>query len=111
RRAVTNASRTSDQTTVNGYGFWNAEPLTVGEVKKLKPVDIASLPFSEWILQRMESLKKKYGKAEIGQLVEGSVNAASRIRGAEFFYDLAADKEMSRRLLEVITQTVILTYQ
>jgi len=92
-------------------GFWSAEPLTHEEIRELKPVDIASLPFVEWILKRKETLIKRYGKAETGQLVEGSINAALRIRGNELYCDLMTEKGFVRDLLDVITQTVIQTYR
>ena len=92
-------------------GFWLADPLTEDEIKKLKPVDIAKQPFSEWILGRKNTLEKRYGKAEIGQLVEGSVNAAYRVRGELFYYDLIMNKSLAKHLLYVITETVIMTYK
>lgn len=92
-------------------GFWSAEALSEEEIIKLKPVDISTHPFSEWILQRKETLVKRYGKAENGQLVEGSINAASRIRGDELYYDLIANKELATHLLDVITETLILTHK
>lgn len=91
-------------------GFWRPQTLTEEEILKLKPVDIASLPYGEWILKRKEALVKRYGRAEIGQGIEGSVNAAFRIRGEELYYDMLRNKELVRNLLNVITETVILTY-
>ena len=82
-------------------GFWLAETMTEDEIAGLKPVDISSLPFSEWIFKRKDALEKRYGRAEIGQLVEGSVNAAFRIRGDELYSDLLANKGLARGLLDV----------
>ncbi|NJD04387.1 MAG: hypothetical protein FIA99_17735 [Ruminiclostridium sp.] len=92
-------------------GFWQAYPLAEDEIRSLKPVDIASTPFSEWMLRRKEILNKRYGSAVIGQNVEGSVNAAYRIRGEEFYFDLLMKKDLARHLLEVIAQTVIKVYE
>ena len=92
-------------------GFWLPDPLSEDEIKRLKPVDIATQPFSRWILNRKKILEKRYGKAEMGQLVEGSVNAAYRIRGELFYYDLVMNKDLAKHLLEVITETVIMTYK
>ena len=92
-------------------GFWHPEPLTEDEIKELKPVDLADEPFGQWILARKETLEKRYGKAEFGQLIEGSINSAYRIRGEEIYTDLAVNKDMVKHLLEVITETVIMNYK
>ena len=92
-------------------GFWQAEPLGKEELASLKPVDIASLPFAEWLVRRRDMLRKKYGSAEITQLVEGSVNVACRMRGEEFYCDLILDRDFAQTLLHVITETVINTYR
>jgi hypothetical protein len=92
-------------------GFWQSDPLTRSEIVKLKPVKLVDLPFAEWLVKRKRELIGKYGRAEMGQLIEGSVNAAYRIRGEEFFCDLAADKSFAAQLLDVITETVIMAYQ
>lgn len=92
-------------------GFWHPQTLTEEEIIKLRPVDIASLPYGEWILKRKEALVRRYGRAENGQIIEGSVNAAFRIRGEELYYDMLCNKELVRNLLDVVTETVIMTYQ
>lgn len=92
-------------------GFWQSEPLAKEELKALKPVDIAGLPFAEWLVRRRDMLRRKYGQAEIAQLVEGSVNVACRMRGEEFYCDLILDKGFAKHLLHVITETVITTYR
>jgi uroporphyrinogen-III decarboxylase len=92
-------------------GFWHAEPLEEEQIKKLGPVDLAHHPFAEWMLRRKDLLTRRYGRAEIGQTLEGSVNAACRIRGQEFYYDLASNRDLARRLLGVIAETVIKTYE
>jgi hypothetical protein len=92
-------------------GFWQARPISAQEAKKLKPADISGLPFAEWIYARKQKLIERYGSAKIGQLVEGSVNAACRIRGEDFYCDLLLDRGLAEHLLSVVTETVIHTYQ
>lgn len=88
-------------------GFYHAYPLSEEEISKLKPIDIANYPFSEWILKRKETLVKRYGNVELAQILEGSLNVAYRIRGQEIYTDLMINKDMVKHLLSVITETFI----
>ena len=92
-------------------GYWQAMPQKKEEIKKLEPVDIRNTSMGEWVLRRKKTLENKYGSAQIAQLVEGSVNAAVRIQGEEFYCELIQDPPFVRNLLDVITETVIKTYE
>lgn len=92
-------------------GFWQPQPMTEAEIMALEPADITTLPYGEWILKRKDILVKRYGRAEIGPSVEGSVNAAFRIRGEELYYDMVANKPLVHHLLDVVTETVLMTYR
>ncbi len=92
-------------------GFYHPHPLTEQEIKGLKPFDLANCPLGEWILRRKEKLLKLYGSAEMGLYVEGSMNAAFRIRGQEIYADLLLNPEFVRDLFSVINETVLMAYK
>ena len=92
-------------------GGYHVIPAERETLEKLEPVDVADTPFAEWILKRKEYLKERYGSAGHIQLLETSLNMATRLRGQEFFIDLGADKPFAAHLLEVIAQTTLLAYR
>ena len=92
-------------------GFYHPHPLTEQEIKRLKPVDLGNCSLGEWILRRKEKLLKLYGSAEMGLYVEGSMNAAFRIRGQDIYADLLLNPEFVRDLFNVINETVLMAYK
>lgn len=92
-------------------GGYYVHKMNEEELRRLKPVDIANTPFAEWIIKRKDLLVKRYGNAEFGMILEASVNAASRIRGEEFYLDLYINKEFAKHIHDVVTETAIMAYK
>ena len=92
-------------------GGYHVSPLSRDEISGLKPVDVAGTVFAEWLIKRKEFLERRYGSADIVLLLETSLNAASRMRGEEFYIDLGLDKPFAKHLLDVILQTTLMAYR
>lgn len=92
-------------------GFWLPQPLAADEIARLRPVDIAALPYGEWVLRRKDALVRRYGNARVGEAIEGSLNAAFRIRGEEIYSEMMDSPGLIRHLLDVITETLLLVHR
>ena len=78
---------------------------------RLKPVDIADTDFAEWIVRRKGYLEERYGSAGQMQILETSLNVATRLGGQEFYIALGTDKPFASHLLETIAETTALAYR
>lgn len=99
------------EATIQKVGGWHNHPLEAEQVAKLKPVDIAASPVGELLLAEREKRLTRYGRAtQMLDLASASNNAFS-LRGTEFYLDLLAEPELARHYLEVITETMLMTYR
>lgn len=92
-------------------GFYHPQPLSEQQIRDLKPVDLATSPLGRWILERKATLSERYGSAAQGLYLEGSLNAAARVRGEEIYADLYLNQDLVHHLFDVINETVLLAYR
>jgi hypothetical protein len=97
--------------TIQEVGGWHNHPLEPEQAAKLKSVDIAHSPVGECLLAERERRVARYGRAtQMLDLASASNNAFS-LRGTEFYLDLLAEPDLARHYLEVITETMLMTYR
>jgi hypothetical protein len=91
---------------------WGFHPVarTLDEVRDLEPVDIASHPDGEWILQEQARLKSLYGSCSHCVDLGSVTNHAFRIIGQDVYTELLGDPVGLRRLFEVLLETMRYCY-
>jgi len=93
---------------VGGY-MW--EPLPVESLQKLRPVDLAASPLGDLLLREKDQALTRYGTVTQAVDVGSPANNAFMLRGAEFYADLIADRDLAQRYLDPITETICLAYR
>jgi hypothetical protein len=92
-------------------GGYVSNPLTVDEIKRLRPVDLAQTPVAELIIRERQHRMERYGRATQMIDIASVTNNAFTMRGAEFYLDLIADKPLATHYLSVLTESMGLAYR
>lgn len=77
------------------------------EMADLIPVDPASNPFFQSILEQVDRIAELEGKVAGFINWQGVLNNAQRIRGQQLFLDMLTEPEMTLNLMECVTTTMI----
>ena len=96
--------------TAQEAGGYYVHPMDRARLVALEPVDVAKTPFADWILRKKSELIKHYGSVECVQILETSLNVATRIGGQDFYSYMCLDKPFARHMLRVIAETTVLAY-
>jgi hypothetical protein len=91
---------------------WGFFPVTrsLDAVRDLQPVNIASHPEGDWILQEQARLKSLYGSCSHCVDLASVTNHAFRILGQDVYTELIGDPAGLRQLFEVLLETMRYCY-
>ncbi len=92
-------------------GSYSWHPLSVSELRELKPVDLARSPIGELIVRERDARLARYGVATQAIDLGGIANNAFMLRAHEFYADLIVDKGLARHYDEVVAETITLGYR
>jgi len=87
-------------------GGYQPTEFSYEQLRKMEPVDIASHPFAKWILEEKDRKIARYGMAGGFLDYESPINIASRLRGMDFFLDLAEDPAFTQHILNLSLETI-----
>jgi len=93
---------------IGGY-TWKSMPPE--QLQKLEPVDIAQTAVGDLIAEQKQERLNRYGLAT--QMIDlASVsNNAFMLRGVEFYSDLIVDQALAHHYLQVLAETMCMTYR